>query len=205
MSLVGQSLKVLFKKFGSVIYFTYLCKTLKQKIMLTLLIGILLPIVIYLLIGLFLFIFKRNKISDYFSEDNFGVTGALTVVTFIIALIVALSLPYKNHSVHITYQLESLEDGNSTKSRLFLGCGMVNNRMIYSFYYKDKGYYKLEQLEIYNTKIKYSNNPRFIVCKLVEDDIWYNEFVIGLNDECRRYVLCVPRGTIKNNYYLDTK
>ena len=173
--------------------------------MLTILIGLFLPIVIYLLIGLFLFIFKRNKESDYFSEDNLGVTGALTVVTVIIALIVGFHLPYKNHLVKITYQLESLEDGNSIRGRLFLGCGMVNERLQYSFYYKDRGYYILEQLDIYDTKIKYSDNPRFIICKSVEDDIWYNQFVIGMNDEFKRYILCVPRGTIKNNYYLDTK
>lgn len=174
--------------------------------MFTLILGIILPLFIYLLIGLFILVFKRPKLSDYFDIDNFNGVGAITIITTILAVMVAFLLPYKTHEIKSSYQLESLEDGNYTNGAFFLGCGMVNETMRYTFFYNDNGYYKMQQIGINNTKIKYSDKPRLIVfTTLVNYDDWYNRFVFGFGYASQRYVLCVPKGTIKNNYNLDTK
>lgn len=78
----------------------------------------------------------------------------------------------------------------------------------YSFYYEDGGYYQLKQLEPYNTKIKYiKDKPKYIIYRKVLTDNLYNSFITGpaYDNGKEHYVICVPKGTIKNNYYLDTK
>lgn len=176
--------------------------------MLSIFIGIITPFTIFLLVYLInlivrLFIPKISKIV--IDDDIWSVIGVFTVITFCISLVVASLLPYQYHTKQTVYKLESLEDGQGQSGTFFLGCGKINEELKYSFYYKDKGYFKLEQLNPSYTKIKYEPNPRYIIYTTVETDNLYNKFVIGFFFEDESYVLCVPKGTIKNNYYLDTK
>ncbi len=174
--------------------------------MYTILIGIFAPIVIFILVGLIIYLTNKNVLlSVIFDVDNFLAIGGLTIITFVISFIIAASLPLDYYNQKTTYNLESLEDGRH--GAFFLGCGIINDEMTYSFYYENKGYYQLEQLYPYNTKIKYTTGKaKFIIYRSFECDNLYNKFATHFFDyHTERYVLSVPKGTIKNNYYLDTK
>ena len=170
------------------------------------LIALLSPVIIYLIIGLISYI--KDKETDFFSEESFENVGIITFALVVVTLLVTLFMPYDYHTEKITYNLESLEDGNSIEGQFFIGCGKINEELKYSFYYEDGGYYQLKQLDTYNTKIKYiKDKPKYIIYRKVLTDNLYNSFVTGpaCDENKEHYVICVPKGTIKNNYYLDTK
>jgi len=176
--------------------------------MLTILLGLLTPITIFLLvciINLIIRLFKPNTTKIVVDDDTWSIIGFLTFITLIISTIVAILLPYEYHTEKTIYELESLEDGQYKNGTFYLGCGKVNDKLKYTFYYKDNGYFKLEQLNPNYTKIKYAPKPKYIIYKTVRTNNLYNGFVVGINWTEKSYVLCVPKGTIKNNYYLDAK
>jgi len=174
--------------------------------MYTVLIGLFLPLVIFIVYFIIAKIFRRD-LEDYFHSDSFETLGFLTFFSVVCAIVIGFIIPYDYTEKVSSYNLESLEDGNSQVGSFFLGCGLVNDEITYSFYYEKKGYYHLQQLEPYNVSIKYSNGkPKFIIYKQCASDNLGNDFVLGFGTDGReRYVLSVPKGTIKNNYYLDTK
>ena len=172
--------------------------------MYSILLAILAPVTIFLIIGGILYLFNK---SEFINEDNFETIGVITFGLTVVTIVVTLIMPYEYHIEKVTYSLETLEDGHSTSGRLFLGCGMINDELTYSFYYEDKGYYKLRQVSTYRTKVKYvRGKAKFITYRKVCSKTLYNDFLWGIADEGHEnYVICVPRGTIKNNYYLDAK
>jgi len=83
------------------------------------LIALLSPVIIYLIIGLIYYI--KDKNTDFFSEESFENVGIITFIIVIVTLLVTLAMPYDYHTEKITYNLESLEDGNSIDGQFFLG------------------------------------------------------------------------------------
>ncbi len=175
--------------------------------MYSILIALFTPLIIFLIICGISYLSNKNYnfIKDGYNWENIGI---ITFFLVLITVLVTLMIPYQYHEEKTSYNLESLEDNQSISGHFFLGCGMINGEMKYSFYYEDKGYYKLEQLSPYNTKIKYvTGRPKLIVYSKAITDNLHNKFLWGcgvhVGESC--YVICVPKGTIKNNYYLDTK
>jgi len=140
-------------------------------------------------------------IFSYFFTGIFG-----TLIGGLVGLLIALALPAKTEIVKTIYNLESLQDNNSVKGSFFLGCGQIEGKMKYVFYYERDGFYKLEQADYEKVKVKYSDEKpkveRFNQKNV--KDAFINNFAIDLN--CyQEYIIYVPKGTIKQNYTLDAQ
>lgn len=164
-------------------------------------------IIIITAIALFIAIYQEYN-SCYYPdfEDYISVSIPAILIGGFIGTAVAFALPAKTEIVKTTYNLEALQDNNSVKGSFFLGSGQIDGKMKYVFYYENDGYYKLEQADYNEVKVKYSDEkPKAdrLNRKNVKD-AFINNFAIDCN--CyQEYIIYVPKGTIKQNYSLDAR
>lgn len=163
-------------------------------------------IIIITAIALFIAIYQEY--NSYYSdfEDYILVSIPAILIGGIIGTAVAFALPAKTEIVKTTYNLEALQDNNSVKGSFFLGSGQIDGKMKYVFYYERDGFYKLEQADYEEVKVKYSDEKpkaeRFNRKNV--KDAFINNFAIDCN--CyQEYIIYVPKGTIKQNYTLDAQ
>ena len=155
-----------------------------------------------------LFIAIYQEYNSYYSgfENYILVSIPAILIGGIIGTFVAFALPAKTEIVTTTYNLEALEDNNSVKGSFFLGSGQIEGKMKYVFYYERDGFYKLEQANYEEVKVKYSDEKpkaKRFNRKNVKD-AFINNFAIDCN--CyQEYIIYVPKGTIKQNYSLDAQ
>ncbi|MDD3773109.1 MAG: hypothetical protein PHC38_10710 [Weeksellaceae bacterium] len=163
-------------------------------------------IIVITAIALFIAIYQEY--NSYYSdfEDYILVSIPAILIGGIIGTAVAFALPAKTEIVKTTYNLEALQDNNSVKGSFFLGSGQIEGKMKYVFYYENEGYYKLEQADYNEVKVKYSDEkPKAERFKRKNvKDAFINNFAIDFN--CyQEYIIYVPKGTIKQNYSLDAQ
>ena len=131
--------------------------------------------------------------------------GGLLGILF--GLMIAFALPAKMEVIDTQWNIESLQDGNSVNGNFLLGCGSVNGKMKYSFYYQYNDGYKMQQLDIDDVVVKYSDKtPVVIEHKTTMVDpkkAFINYFAI--DDNSKTYDIYIPKGTIKTNYNLDAQ
>jgi hypothetical protein len=163
-------------------------------------------IIIITAIALFIAIYQEY--NSYYSdfEDYILVSIPAILIGGIIGTAIAFALPAKTEIVKTTYNLEALQDNNSVKGSFFLGSGQIDGKMKYVFYYENDGYYKLEQADYKEVKVKHSDEKpkaeRFNRKNV--KDAFINNFAIDCN--CyQEYIIYVPKGTIKQNYTLDAQ
>ncbi len=145
-----------------------------------------------------------DYIGDILFYFLFGIVGA--IFGGLIGLLIALALPAQTEIVKTTYKLEALQDNNSVKGSFFLGSGQIEGKMKYVFYYENDGYYKLEQADYEEVKVKYSDEKPKVerFNRNYVKDALINHFAIDLNSY-QEYIIYVPEGTIKQDYYLDAQ
>lgn len=148
--------------------------------------------------------YKHGFYSDGF--DYFIMVFSGLLIGGVIGTAIAFALPAKTEIVKTTYNLEALQDNNSVKGSFFLGSGQIEGKMKYVFYYERDGFYKLEQADYEEVKVKYSDEKpkaeRFNRKNV--KDAFINNFAIDCN--CyQEYIIYVPKGTIKQNYSLDAQ
>lgn len=124
-----------------------------------------------------------------------------------IGLAVAFMLPAQaEETITKSYSLESIQDNNGARGSMFLGCGVIESRMTYVFYYDDGGAYKMGMADYTKASIVYSDSsPRieYIGKKRVKGKI-INYF--ALDCMCSNSVVFyIPRGSITNDYKLDAQ
>jgi len=163
-------------------------------------------IIIITAIALFIAIYQEYNL--YYSDfENYILVSILAIlIGGIIGTAVAFALPAKTEIVKTNYNLEALQDNNSVKGSFFLGSGQIDGKMKYVFYYERDGFYKLEQADYEEVKVKYSEEKpkaeRFNRKNV--KDAFINNFAIDCN--CyQEYIIYVPKGTIKQNYSLDAQ
>ena len=163
---------------------------------------------IIIITAIVLFIAIYQEVNSYYSdfEDYVLVSIEAILIGGIIGTAVAFALPAKTEIVKTNYNLEALQDNNSVKGSFFLGSGQIEGKMKYVFYYENDGYYKLEQADYNEVKVKYSDEKpkaeRFNRKNV--KDAFINNFAIDCN--CyQEYIIYVPKGTIKQNYSLDAQ
>lgn len=162
-------------------------------------------IIIFGIIGFIISIISIFDGFDYIVDIFLaGIIG--TLIGGLIGLVIALALPAKTEIVKTTYNLEALQDNNGVSGSFFLGSGQIEGKMKYVFYYEKDGFYKLEQVDYEEVKVKYSDekpkaerfNRKYV------KDAFINNFAIGCN-HYQEYIIYVPKGTIKQNYTLDAQ
>jgi len=142
-----------------------------------------------------------NDLSDYIMSSFIGILlgGAL-------ALIVAIILPMDTYDKHYSLNIETLQDNNSVSGNFFLGCGQIEGKMKYVFYYEENGLYRMMQLDYNLVQIKYSDGkPKVNVTENYPSGAFINKLAIDLDAFHKTYIIEVPKGTIKNNYNLDAQ
>lgn len=101
-------------------------------------------------------------------------------------------------------ELVSLQDGQSINGSFFLGCGSIDGKMKYTYYYEiEKDIFKMGQVSYNRALIKYDSTAYLETYTYEQTDVWYNWFSISLGQLRKQYIFHVPEGTIKNNYNLD--
>ena len=163
-------------------------------------------IIIITAIAIIIACFREYNSGYVDFEDYLLVPIPALFIGAIIGTVVAFALPAKTEIVKTTYNLEALQDNNSVKGSFFLGSGQIEGKMKYIFYYKMDGFYKLEQADYEEVKVKYSDEKpkaeRFNRKNV--KDAFINNFAIDCN-RYQEYIIYVPKGTIKQNYTLDAQ
>lgn len=145
-------------------------------------------------------------VCDVMGEDSNGANWFFGFFAgFMLGIFVPIALPTESIPVTKTYNIECLQDNSNVSGSFFIGCGSVNNEMKYSYYYDcGDSTYVLEQIDVDDVKIKYTNEkPHIDKIKYKQTDNWINLFSFELRNPT--YIIYVPKGSIMNNYNLDTK
>lgn len=163
-------------------------------------------ILIGVAIGIGIAIYQTyNGYMNDFSDYTFSVVIGI-LLGFIFSLFVAIMLPMDTYDKHYSLDIETLQDNNSVSGNFFLGCGQIEGKMKYVFYYEENGLYRMMQLDYNLVQIKYSDSkPKVNVTENYPSDAFINKFAIDLNVLDKTYIIEVPKGTIKNNYNLDAQ
>lgn len=130
-----------------------------------------------------------------------GLIGLMIGLSFGIGI--AMIIPGKKYIKSASYQISSLQDNGDVSGSFFLGCGYINERMKYVFYYKDANdYYQMMQIDCDDVLLKYvDTKPRIIISKSFSANKWSLPYdFMQVN-----YVIEIPKGTIKNNFTLDAQ
>lgn len=156
-------------------------------------------IIIFAIIAIAISIYT-DFLYSFMKAIGFALIGA------ILGLFIAILLPMKTCEKVYSFNIENLQDNNSTNGSLFLGSGQINGEMKYIFYYKENEFYKMGQIDYDKAKIKYSNGqPRINVIQKYPVNCLLNNFSIDFDAFDKTYIIKIPKGTIKNDYSLDAK
>lgn len=158
------------------------------------------------IIGLIIAIYQTyndwmNNLSDYFGSSILGI-----IVGGCVGLCVGIMLPMETYDKHYSLNIETLQDNNTVSGDFFLGCGQIEGKMKYVFYYKENELYRMMQLDYNLVQIKYSEStPKVNVTENYPSHAFINNFAIDLDAFEKTYIIEVPKGTIKNNFNLDAQ
>ena len=122
----------------------------------------------------------------------------------ILGFIIMFSLPDDRVQKTLTYKIESLQDNNSVNGNFFLGCGSIEGEMKYVFYYEVNGGFRMKQVSYTDALIKYSTDVKVVVHTEERTDSFINLFAVDFPKD-DTYEIFVPKGTIKNNYNLNSQ
>lgn len=146
--------------------------------------------------------FSLRRFTDYV-ELCFSIV-AFALIGTIIGAFVSMALPTKTKSVEKTYIIESMNDGTGIDGRFFIGSGVVKDKVKFTFYYHDLGAFKLGFIDADKAHVMYTKGEPFIkkVYKKEVDGYFWNNFSLLFDDDAYYYI-CVPEGSIKQNFVLD--
>lgn len=152
-----------------------------------------------LLTGLIQFLTERKWVAGL-------LTGFLIFSFFGLVISGAAIDPDVKKVVISNTSLETIQDQNGIEdTHFFLGCGSINNRMYYTFYYGvEGGGYKLGKIDVDKATIFYTDeNPRLETCKYERINTKHNKWTFKGAPYEYYYNIYVPKGTIKQNFVLD--
>ena len=123
----------------------------------------------------------------------------------LVGLGIAMLLPAKLETKVYTQNLECLQDNNSVNGGFFLGTGSIEGKMKYVYYYKDAdSLYHLKQIDYANASIKYSDEiPKIETYKEEPTKDFINYFAWDYTED--KYIIYIPKGSIKQNFTLDAQ
>jgi len=144
----------------------------------------------------------------YFS---WGVCVFYGVLAFMIGavpgIIIASFIPVKTERVVETKHIQTLQDNSSVSGEFLLGSGRIEGKMKYVFYYESDGGYRMKQVDCSGVLIKSTKStPKVEIYKKKLTDDFINNFgLFTWFERKNKYIIYVPKGTIKHNYNLDAK
>ncbi len=172
--------------------------------MLTVIIGAVVGILVGLLLS-----WSDKKMTD--SEDYLmaSVIGLFLggALSFFVALMIP---PITEEKIISSHEIVSLQDNGNISGSFFLGCGSVNGRMNYIYYYEiSPGSYAMNMLDYSDVTILFTEGMPKIE-KIQDVKVKHhkkNKFAIqGYKGERPdRYKIYTPKGTILSNFKLDAQ
>lgn len=165
-------------------------------------------IIIAAIIGIFIGVWVA--LGSYGDTVPGGIFGGIIGALF--GLIIALFIPGDYEYVSNYQQLETLTDNQATSGSFFLGCGSIDEKMVYVYYSntrtdkRGKKYYTLDMLDYNKCEVTYIESNELPMLESTwreETDSPINYFSITTRME--RYIFHVPAGTINNSYQLDAQ
>ena len=125
----------------------------------------------------------------------------------VLGFIIGLAIPSKMIEEKSTFKLMNLQDGSQVSGHFFLGSGIVEGKMNYAFYYAvDDSTSAMSQIPYDVAKIRYTNDSTIAYLeqyKTVDDKNYFlNHFSVDTDYGDTRFIIYVPKGTIKTNYNL---
>jgi hypothetical protein len=139
----------------------------------------------------------RDYIKETLSDNLFALV-VLTGIGLVMGLVIALFIPQETEKVKNVYFIESMNDNSRN---YYLGSSNMN----YTYYYKENGGFKMEQIHNSRAVIFYTKEtPR--VEALIDSRVKSlgNKFSVSLhNNRVIGYEIYIPEGSIKNSFKLD--
>jgi uncharacterized membrane protein YeaQ/YmgE (transglycosylase-associated protein family) len=161
-------------------------------------------IIIFIIAGIIIGIIggiNRNSIT---AGVLFGGWFAMVLgcVGAMIAIFIPMQTEYKCVEVH---NIVALQDNRNISGSFFLGCGRVDEHMVYYSYVEENGSFELKKFNVDNSLIRFSNQkPRVELWgHLPKKGSIINYFALDL--PCTKYIFYVPQGSIKQNFNLDAQ
>lgn len=155
------------------------------------------------------FVFLINFFSDY-HEMDFVVGRSVIAATIglIFGIIIALCIPKDIEIIEQQYPIVSLEDNIGQSGSFYLGTGSFGGSVYYNFYYKSENeVYKVRTIEdAQDVELSYCSEPIYSVKYAKAVNNLYNKFSWGYwKAGIREEKICIPEGSIKQDYKLDLK
>lgn len=175
-------------------------------------------LVIFITIGFIFGLFVLGPINEWEDATDalmstlmgalFGAVGF--VVSAIISLLISSISPIQGeYQLTKTEQLESISDNNSIHGRFFIGSGMIDGKMSYSFYYKSgSNEYRLGNVDANEATVKYSDDAPVVETYVyIKTPTKLQKLLIFTSCTCEdnQYVFHVPKGSIMNSFKLDAQ
>lgn len=166
-------------------------------------------IIIFLILFAAISIITSINTYDDFTEGFVRFIGYV-ILGCGIGFIVTLALPSKMIEKQSSYSIMNIADRNSVTGDFFIGCGNIDGKMKYTFYYaQDSNTFAMHQVDYTDAVIKYSDStqtPHVVVYTTLDDpNYFWNKFSYDTDYGKKRYIFYVPKGTIRNNYTLDAE
>lgn len=167
-------------------------------------------IILFGLIGLYIcYIEFWRYVGFYFTDivTTTLLTAFIVLLSMLLGLLVALSLPMKTETIMNEYKIVALQDNNSTSGNFYLGSGQINSEMKYVFYCEEEDGFKMKQANFEHTVIKYSDTIKCEVYREIEVKSFINYFALdcSVEEENLKHIIYIPKGSIKSNYSLDAQ
>lgn len=146
--------------------------------------------------------------SGFWDKFFMGTLNAIlgAIIGILVGFLISLALPMQLYEKHYSYELESLQDGNTVHGSFFLGCGTIDGKMQYVWYWGENGIYEMKQIEAKLVRIKYTEGTAKVnITEISATDSWVNDWALDLDLHDKTYLIEVPKGTIKQNYSLDAQ
>lgn len=181
-------------------------------------------IILFAIFGL-IFGIAVSEFDDFVSSVvSVLMIGFVILLFALLGLGVAFLLPMKTIEKVDTFNIVNLQDNKSLSGNFYLGSGVINDKMKYFFYYKDsvkningEEQFKLMSVPYDRTYIVFSDSLKKV--KRYRQDVensvkhpWWpkyvgNWFAIDAvwDEDCMKYVIYVPKGTIREDFKLDAQ
>lgn len=127
-------------------------------------------------------------------------------MSLFVGIFLAKPLPMQTCEVKRVLKISSLQDNSQISGDFFLGSGSVDGKMKYCFYTEENGLFTFNKINTDNAKIKYTDGqPQITIYTKGLKKSWINWFAIDFDLDKKTYLIEVPKGTVNNNYNLDTQ
>ena len=150
---------------------------------------------------------KRSAVERLFWVVVFGVFAAFPAT---MAMALGDTIAWHHVAVDTSWSrpIESLGDGAGVEGRFYLGSGYVSTSPVYMYYLSEPEGYRLYHPNASQSYITYTNDtPQMVVHFKKSGNLFWSRHFGNADDyeDYRTYEFQVPRGSVKQQFNLDSQ